>query len=167
MHKPFTGYYYNFFLSFKKYNRIVADKAYSHQFCSFLNYKLKNCATFYFVDHLDNLFFDNYEDGIIFNFFISSKNAKVDWTLDKYFWGQTKKYKSYYIELDYKKINEFEIKKGLFFFNLNSIKSLRNKLNLTFLLKNSSSKSNNFKKNYSKKKNNFIKKYKYLLIKKK
>lgn len=120
--KPFNGYYYHFFLSFKRYNKIVADKSYAHQFCSFLNFKLKHCATFYLVDHLDNLFFTNYSEKNIFNFYIPSKGEKIDWTLNQYFRGQIKKIDSYYIELDFTSINAYEIKKSLFFFNFYNFK---------------------------------------------
>ena len=120
--KPFNGYYYHFFLSFKRYNKIVADKSYAHQFCSFLNFKLKHCATFYLVDHLDNLFFTNYSEKNIFNFYIPSKGEKIDWTLNQYFRGQIKKIDNYYIELDFISINAYEIKKSLFFFNFYNFK---------------------------------------------
>lgn len=78
LHKPFTKYCYNFLLAFKKYHTIVADKEYAHQFCFFLNLKLKNIVGFYFVEQLDNLFFSNYEENSIVNFFIPCKGNKID-----------------------------------------------------------------------------------------
>lgn len=161
LHKPLNGYYYTFFLSFKKYYKIVSSKDYAHQFCFFLNFKLKNCVNFYFVDKLDNLFFNNHIDENCFlNFFVPSKNSRIDWTLFKYFWGQTKKYPSYYIELDYYSINKSELDKVLFFFKFNTLKQCRK--NKLFLFDNISySSKRKFKLNIS---NN---KYYYKYLKKK
>lgn len=141
LYKPFNKYYYNFFLSFKKHNVTVADKDYAHQFCFFLNLKIKNSICFYFIDKLDNLFFNNYKENTIFNFFVPCKGNKIDWTLFKYFWGQTKKYPSYYIELNYDDINKFEINKTLFFFKFYNLKFIKKSLFLQFSNYDSSSLS--------------------------
>lgn len=84
LHKPLKGYYYVFFLSFKKQHILVSNKSYSHQFFFFLNFKLKNSVCFYFVDKINTLFFNeeddiyNVDENKSVSFFVSSKNNKID-----------------------------------------------------------------------------------------
>lgn len=132
LYKPFNRYCYNFFLSFKTRSFTVEDKEYAHQFCFFSNFKLKNTLTFYILDKSDYSFFSNYEENTIYNFFVPCKGDKVDWILFKYFWGQTKKHPSYYIEFNYPAVDNLEINKILFFSNFCRFKIFKSLFRLSF-----------------------------------